>query len=157
MAILYHTGNERTEHKLLFACYGVMLFMSLDGLLQWATGSNIFGYPSFSDRRIVGIFYPRPYLSLFLAIFSPVYYEAVRKLSVRYRWAWLSLFPLFAVILLGASRTAWMLSFFATLGYGYYYIRSQQQKSWRKLNGHDFIPLVIKGAMFVDGELKEAA
>jgi len=31
------------------------------------------------------------------------------------------------------------------------------EKTWRKLNGHDFIPLVIKGAMFVDGELKEAA
>lgn len=31
------------------------------------------------------------------------------------------------------------------------------EKTWRKLNGHDFIPLVIQGARFVDGELKKAA
>lgn len=133
VSIIHLAGRQRFEQRLLFGSFILMLLISLDGLLQWATGSDLLGYPAYADKRIVGIFYPRPYMSLFLAIFSPLYYEAVRRLSARYRFAWLSLIPLFAAIVLGASRTAWMLNIIATAGYAYFYIRTQSARPWRKI------------------------
>ncbi len=38
-----------------------------------------------------------------------------------------------------------------------YKLATEAQKHWRRLNGHNQIPLVLRGEEFVDGELKEAA
>ncbi len=123
----------KMANKLLFACYAVMLLMSLDGLLQWATGSNVLGYPLYGGSRVVSFFYPEPSLTLFLAIFSPLFFEATRKLQSNHRWAWISIIPFVTTIVLGGSRTAWMLFIIAILYYGIFYLHTQKEIHWRKL------------------------
>ncbi len=125
-------AKQQSLNKLLFACYGFMLFLSFDGLLQWSTGSNLFGYPAFSDSRLVGMFSPDPYLGLFLAVFAPLFFESTRQLQQRYKFAWLGLIPFILVILLAASRSAWMLLAIASMCYAIYFLRIQEKINWRR-------------------------
>jgi len=126
-------ARKQASQKLLLACYFILLFLSLDGLLQWVTGTNIVGHPPYRDQRVVGMFYPEPALSLFLATFSVLFFEAVRQLQAKYKFAWLSIIPLVMVIILGASRSAWML-FALSIGiYCLYFLRCQTQIQWKKI------------------------
>jgi len=130
---IIHLARQQSMDKLLMGCYGVMLFLSLDGLLQWLTGTNILGYPAYRDLRIVGMFFPEPYLSLFLATFSPLFLEASRQLQQRFNYAWLGFLPFIAIIVLGGSRTAWMLFAIAFIVYGIYFLQIQKKINWRRL------------------------
>ncbi|HEY4732724.1 MAG TPA: O-antigen ligase family protein [Gammaproteobacteria bacterium] len=114
---------------------GVMLIMlcwSLDGLLQFFAGQNILGYP-YLGYRVTGVFHPSPRIGIVLAILAPVYFEAIRHLSLRNRWAWLLLLPLIAVILLAGSRSSWILLAAALAGYGAYYVAIAAEFRWVRL------------------------
>ncbi len=145
IAIIKLVDTQHVTNKLLFGTYMVMLLMSLDGLLQWFTGSNVFGYPLFNGRRVVGMFYPEPSLTLFLAIFSPLFFEALRKLQPKYGWVWLSIIPFVTTIILGGSRTAWMLFIVAVLLYGIFYLRTRTVVSWKKLLLQGFVIVLFGG------------
>ncbi len=157
-AIIRLTLTQQIAHKLLFGTYAVMLFMSLDGILQWLTGSNILGYPLYNGHRVVGLFYPEPSFTLFLAIFSPLFFEAVRKIQHQYRWAWLTLIPFVTAIILGGSRTAWMLFIIAILYYGVFYLHTQKEIRWKQLLSKGAAVLLLVGiAMAQSSWIQERA
>lgn len=122
----------------------IMLFWSLDGLLQFFAGQDILGYPYLGDR-VTGVFHPSPRVGIVLAILSPVYFEAIRHLSLRNRWAWLLLLPLIAMILLGGSRSSWILLAASMAGYGAYYIAITKDFHWTRwlLRGTAVVGLTI--------------
>lgn len=155
VAAIRLASKQKFSDRLLMGSFAVMLFMSLDGLVQWAFGSNFFGYPAFIDSRIIGVFHPRPYLALYLAIFSPIFFEAVRRLASSYRWAWVLLIPFFMVLILGASRTAWMLALFALVCYGIYFLRIQSTVSWRKLLSKVLLVGLLSTAMLYQSDYLE--
>lgn len=122
-------ARKDVSNRLSIGVMLIMLFWSLDGLLQFFAGENILGYPYLGDR-VTGVFYPSPRIGIVLAILSPVYFEALRQLSLKSRWAWLLLLPLIAVILLGGSRSSWILFVASIAGYGAYHIAIAQGLRW---------------------------
>ena len=38
-----------------------------------------------------------------------------------------------------------------------YKLAEQAEKRWRRMNAHELIPLVIRGAVFVDGVMQKVA
>ena len=83
-----------------------MIFCCVDALLQYFTGSDVFGYP-YDGQILKGLFYPKQRLGIILAVFSPLYFEAVRQLSQRNRFVWLLMIPLIVVLMLTLKRSAW--------------------------------------------------
>lgn len=63
---------------------------------------------------------------------------------------------MFATVRLRTTRTKGCGSRSATLTM-VYKLAEQAEKNWRRLNKHEYIALLIKGARFVDGELQKAA
>lgn len=123
VALLRMPWHAESTRRLLYGISAVMLFLSVDGLYQFAAGKDLFGNPAFPDGRITGPFQHSPRLGFLLAILSPVYFEAIRLWSARSNWAWLALLPLVAAILLGGSRSSWLLLGTGTLLYAVFYWR----------------------------------
>jgi len=145
-------AKKQPIDKLLLSCYFVLLFLSLDGILQWLTGTNIVGHPPYRDQRIVGMFYPEPSLSLFLATFSALFFESVRLLQQKYNFAWLSLIPLIMVIILGASRSAWMLFALSSAIYTLYFLRCQTDIQWRQFIIKGIAVILLSGIAIIQSE-----
>ncbi len=149
VAIVYYGRTQKISHMLVYGCSLIMLLMSLDGIVQWLMGSNLLGYPPFPGPRIVGVFHPHPYLSLFLAVFSPVYYESIRRLSRHNKWAWVALLPLLVVIILGASRTAWMLALIGAFSYGLFLFTTLVKKNRASLMIKTATIALVAGALLL--------
>lgn len=94
-------------NPLLAGAFGILLFWSLDGIFQLVTGVNFFGNELFEQERLTGMFGPR--LGFVLAVFSPVFFHAVRTFGEKIPMLWLTLIPYLVVILFGGSRVSWML------------------------------------------------
>ncbi len=62
----------------------------------------------------------------------------------------------FATVRLRTVRTKGCGSRTATLTM-VYKLAEQAEKHWRRMNAHELIPLVIRGAVFVDGVMQKAA
>jgi O-antigen ligase len=86
----------------------IALAWSVDALIQVCFGRNLLGYPH-EGAVLEGAFYPTQRLGLVLAVLAPIYFEAVRQLVHRRRFAWLLLVPLCVVIVLTAKRSAWQM------------------------------------------------
>lgn len=133
------TWRPGFERYIAYGILGVMLFWCLDGLLQYARGTDLFGHELYANSRLTGPF-DSPKLGFVLAILSPIYFEAVRLLARRYSIAWLLLLPLVATVLLGGSRSSWVLMFFGGLIYFFYLVRSYKGGfPWRRL----LLPLIL--------------
>lgn len=108
-------GRIGKPRPLLAGAFVVLLFWSLDGAFQLATGVNLFGNQVFGAGRLTGMFGPR--LGFVLAIFSPLFFHAVRTFGAKSPMLWLSLVPYLVVILFGGSRVSWMLLVVGTASY----------------------------------------
>jgi len=96
-------------HSSLVLGLGVIIsFWCLDALFQFLVGVDIFGYPMHAGS-VGGLFSPKGTLSHVLAIFSPVFFEIVRRHHSKHKSLWLLLLIFFVVVLLGGKRTAWMM------------------------------------------------
>lgn len=96
-----------TTRALLAGAFAVLSFWTADALLQFVTGSNLFGEAAYAGHRLSGMMGPR--LTVVLAILSPVFFHALLRFGSPKRPLWLLLFPYLLVILYGGSRIAWML------------------------------------------------
>lgn len=128
IALVYVTKGA-TQDKLQYGILGVLIFWSLDGLLQFFSGYNLFFFP-YSGQRVTGFFHPNPDLGTFMAIFSPLVFEACRKLSLKNKAAWWLLLPFITTILLGGSRTSWLLLLVAAVLYFFYWVRVVKTFNW---------------------------
>lgn len=90
---------------LLYLTLALAVIWSLDGLLQFVTGSNILGYP-YNGRRVAGLFYPDLSLGIVLAHLLPLVLEASRRLAEKNRLSALLPILVIGVIILSGSRSA---------------------------------------------------
>ncbi len=102
--------------------FWVTLFWSVDGVFQYLIGYNLFGFPH-EEGHITGMFYPDNTITHILAALSPLYFDSIRRYSSKYPLAWLLILPLFAVVLLGGRRAAWIMLAISIIGYLYFLFR----------------------------------
>lgn len=118
-------GDAR--RKLFGASALVVGAWSLDAMIQYAVGRDLFGFPTFDDR-VTGIFYPRLTLGAVTATLSPLVFEFIRLYGTRYKWLWLLLPALVAAVLLQGGRTGWMMLGVSLAVYGFYVLRTSAHR-----------------------------
>ena len=112
------TALADTKHRqLLFFFIGaIVLGWSLDGLLQFFSGTNILGYAA-NPKRLTGIFYPHYRIGIVVAVFPPLLIELTRRLSNRWKLLWILLPAPFITVLLSGSRAAWLMLIVVSIAY----------------------------------------
>ena len=116
---IYAVGAYRRFEDLDWTLWGVAAicgFWVFDALWQFETGANLFGIPYNDGGRLPGMFHTGR-IGYVLAIFAPLILEAVRRSRRRWWWSPVFLVPVFLVILLSGSRTAWGALAIGTAGY----------------------------------------
>ena len=107
---LAHPGNlSRFSLALLL----VVVFWCVDALVQYATGTNLFGYP-YQDGMLSGMFYPKLRLGIILAVLVPIALETAKNVNrgnvnQDSLYPWLLLIPFTVVVLLSGRRSAWLM------------------------------------------------
>lgn len=106
----------------------IMTFWSLDGLLQFLTGTDIFGHPYAAGRFITGPFYPETTIGHVLAGLSALYFESLRRRSDGRPWIWLLVVPLFVVVVEAGQRSVWFMLVLNTFGFAAYHVAMARQR-----------------------------
>ena len=94
--------------RLSLALLCVVIFWCVDGLVQYASGANLLGYP-YQDGMLSGMFYPKLRLGIILAVLGPVALETSRTVNRDSLYPWLLLIPFTVVVLLSGRRSAWLM------------------------------------------------
>lgn len=128
--LVYWILRPDMAKRLLWGTVGIMLFWTIDGLVQFTLGHDILGNPAYPNGRLTGTFSHWPHIGVILAIFLPVYLEGLYQLSLKTRWAWLLILPVLVVILLGGGRSSWMLTAIALIFYFIYFKNMGRRFSW---------------------------
>jgi O-antigen ligase len=118
---------DERHHSLRFpllqqATFWIATFWAVDAVIQYVTGQNLLGYP-YEQGHITGMFYPDNTITHILAALSPLYFECIRRYSIKNRAFWVLILPLFAVVLLGGRRAAWIMLALSVCGYLYFLVR----------------------------------
>ena len=101
---------------LMTGVVAILVFLYLDALWQFWTGSDWFGIRYGEGDRLTGALYTGRIGSL-LAGFAPLYFEMVRRATRRWRLSPVLLLPFLMTIFLSGSRTAWGALAVASAGY----------------------------------------
>ena len=105
----------------------IVLFWCIDASIQFFIGYNLLGFP-YNVGEITGMFYPRNTISHVCAILSPIYFLVIFKNSHKNKWIWLSLIPLFFIILISGRRAAWLMFALCSFGFFIYIYLSSNNK-----------------------------
>lgn len=85
---------------------------SVDGMIQWLSGRNLLGFP-YDGTSVTGLFHPKRVIGLLLAALLPMALEfawtVMRRRPAVGVICWLLVATMPLVILLGGSRTSWMM------------------------------------------------
>ena len=114
--------NIQISNRIHLLIFILMSFWCLDGVIQYFFTYNLLGFPK-SSGYITGVFFPEITIGHISAALSPLYFEFVRRSSHKYKWLWVLLLPLFAVVLLSGRRAAWIMLAVSTMGYLFYYLK----------------------------------
>jgi len=117
--------NIQISNRIHLLIFILMSFWCLDGVIQYFFTYNLLGFPK-SSGYITGIFFPEITIGHVSAALSPLYFEFVRSSIQKYKWVWVLLLPLFAVVLLSGRRAAWIMLAVSTMGYIFYYLKLNQ-------------------------------
>ena len=119
----------------------LLAFVALDAFVQLIWHQDLFGYPY--DRNVLkGAFYPKQRLGLILAVFAPLYIDAVIRWCRVHPRLWLLLVPLVVVILMSLKRSAWIMLVFGLLAYLLLHLRLRQaQRHGRRIT--QFVLLLV--------------
>ncbi len=120
--ILGERTNIQLFPQLRLAIFWTATFWGFDAIIQYLTGANLFGYP-YEPGHITGMFYPDNTITHLLAAMSPIYFDGVRDYSRKYAAAWLLILPLFAVVIIGGRRAAWLMLAISVCAYLYFMLR----------------------------------
>ena len=121
--IVQVVSNESTYRKILLGSVTIVTFWTLDAMVQYFFGQDLFGYPH-DSLQLAGMFYPKLRLGLLIAVMLPVLFEGLRRYAEHSRWWLLIALPALAVILLSANRNAWMMATVALLCFAVYLYRT---------------------------------
>ncbi len=122
--------DERRLNFIVTAIFLTVTFWTIDASVQFFYGKDLFGYPYDSFQGITGVFYPRNTISHICSILFPFVFIYIYKKQQHRTWLWLSLIPLFFVILVSGRRAAWImlaLSSFGFLAYIYFISLNKKQ------------------------------
>ena len=106
--ILRELARPGNLTRLSLALLLIVVFWCVDGLVQYATGTNLLGYP-YQDGMLSGMFYPKLRLGIILAVLVPIALEAVRNVNRDSLYPWLLLIPFTVVVVLSGRRSAWLM------------------------------------------------
>ncbi len=115
-------GERKILDKLDISIFCLMVFWCLDAVIQYLFKVDLFGHP-YTPGYITGIFYPEITIGHVTAALSPLYFESIRVYNNKYRWTWVLLIPLFAVVLLSGRRAAWIMLLVSATGYLFYFLK----------------------------------
>jgi len=129
---------SKDKNRLKIVVYGVFIivtFWCVDASLQFFIGQNLFGYP-YRAGEITGMFYPRNTISHICSILSVFCFIVVYQKMHKYKWLWLTLIPLFFVILVSGRRAAWIMLALSSFGFFIYlYLSADNKKQVLKISG----------------------
>jgi len=120
--ILDERRNILLFGRLRTAIFWVVTIWSIDATIQYLVGVNLFGYP-YREGDITGMFYPDNTITHMLAALSPLYFDRLREYSKKYPAVWLLVLPMFAVVLVGGRRAAWIMMAISVGGYLFFLLR----------------------------------
>ena len=133
--------NKDRLRFIVTSLFFIVFFFCIDATIQFIFKSNILGFP-YKPGEITGMFYPRNTIAHICAILSSFCFLYVYINIEKRRWLFLSLIPLFFIILLSGRRAAWVMLALTSLGfiiYGYRYTISK--KRFKRVVGR-FVMLV---------------
>ena len=135
---------SKDKNRLKFVIYSVFFivtFWCVDASIQFFFGQNLLGYP-YDSQHITGMFYPRNTISHICSILSVFCFLVIYQNLNKYKWLWLTLLPLFFVILISGRRAAWVMLALSSFGFIIYlYLCAENKKTILKITG--LITLVI--------------
>jgi len=106
----------------------IILFWCIDASIQFFVGHNLLGYP-YRPGEITGMFFPRNTISHICAILSPIYFYVVFEYSHKNKLFWLSVIPVFFIVLISGRRAAWIMLALCTFGFFIYAYLASFNKS----------------------------
>ncbi len=127
------------------AFFIIFTIWSLDAVLQFLTGRDIFGYPYVNGVHITGMFYPELTIGHILAGLSAPYFHSLQRRSNDHPWIWLLLIPLVMVIFLCGRRSIWFM--FAVNAFGYLAYRFYLTEFKKRFALRALLLSVIAGAL----------
>ena len=111
--ILRELARPGNLTRLSLALLLIVVFWCVDALVQYSTGTNLFGYP-YQDGMLSGMFYPKLRLGIILAVLVPIALETAKNVNRDNvnrdsLYPWLLLIPFTVVVLLSGRRSAWLM------------------------------------------------
>ncbi|MCZ6803403.1 MAG: O-antigen ligase family protein [Proteobacteria bacterium] len=136
------------KNRLKFIIISIFIIVALwciDASIQFFIGHNLLGHP-YRQGDITGMFYPRNTISHICSILSAFSFLVVYQNIQKYKWLWLTLIPLFFVILVSGRRAAWLMLALSSFGFFIYLcLYAENKKKIFKLTG--IVTLVISIAL----------
>ena len=133
--------------RLSLALSLVVIFWCVDGLIQYATGTNLLGYP-YQDGMLSGMFYPKLRLGIIVAVLVPVALETVRNVNRDSLFPWLLLIPFTVVVLLSGRRSAWLMLIIGLSAYLPLVVLSLSSRARYIITGALCIAVLLVGAVY---------
>jgi len=125
--IIQELSKDSKRFQIFINCVCVIvIFWCIDASIQFFVGFNLLGFP-YKVGDITGMFYPRNTISHICAILSPICFLVIFK--NKNKWFWLSIIPLFFVVLISGRRAAWLMLGLCTLGFFIYAYSSSLNKN----------------------------
>jgi len=115
--------SARLSDLLFYLILLISLAWSADAIIQYASGKNLLGF-EYNNYRVTGVFHPKMRIGIVLAHLLPFSIEACRRWSA-YRvgsLSWLLLIPILFVIIIGGSRSSWLVAVAAIFGYMLFFV-----------------------------------
>lgn len=136
---VYYACRQTAVFNLVSAGTAILLiFVGFDAFVQLIWRVDLFGYP-YDDGILRGVFHPKQRLGLFLAVFAPLYVDAIVRWCRQFPRLWLILVPIVIVILMSLKRSAWVMLFIGMAAYLVLFLQHRQLR----LHNLRLIPIVV--------------
>ncbi len=128
--------DKKRLQFIVYAVFIIVTFWCVDAALQFFIGHDLFGYLYAKQFSISGMFYPRNTISHICSILSAFCFFTVYQNTHKDKWLWLTLMPLFFVVLISGRRAAWVMLALSSFGFCIYlYLYSNNKKMILKITG----------------------
>lgn len=145
--ILQELARPGSLSRLSLALLFVVVFWCVDALIQYATGTNLFGYP-YQDGMLSGMFYPKLRLGIILAVLVPIALETIRNVNRDSLYPWLLLIPFTVVVLLSGRRSSWLMLIIGLSAYLPLVFISLSSRARYIIAGALCVAVVLAGTVF---------